>query len=614
MLEQKIRLDFSTQIIHLLNAQAFIMSLGFSTSNFDFQNFLEKNVIFLIKLADQSQSEGNYQEATINLLKALDALYQMGGNYTKILGKISMREKSYLTSLRASIYSKLGDNLVCVGQYKIAYGFYSQQLNIVTEAESKNNLDMALAYHKISFCQYFIGSYDSSIALQQRSLDFISKEVDTLEVSKLKSKIYLCLGLNQFALESYEKAVNSYEEALRIARKSDLQNEEAEIIAYLSLSVREKHSLEYGKVNIGSLEKVMGDLYYVIRIASKNPYIKVLAFRELARVYQDTDIDISISHLQNALNLSAEYDLPFSHELRDELDLITQKKVEQNEQNYILEDQPWYAQDFPRISEIELESLSGLKFKSDFVIITSTPTELKAVLLLLKADENTDSLPCRFHTSNGQYYLGRFGLYNAVVTQSRMGTRDERAANFTTLKALETWKPKAVIMVGTAFGKNPDEQNIGDVLVATEVVDYDSRRIGSDRTIFRGNHSISNRKLLGLFEQAHEWKFVRPNGSISKLIPCPVLSGDNLIDNSEFREEIFQEFPQAKGGEMEGVGFCTAANSLDKPWILVKAICDWADGKKNDKDQPLAAAAAVSLVHYVLSQRTILNCFKIDTN
>ncbi len=61
---------------------------------------------------------------------------------------------------------------------------------------------------------------------------------------------------------------------------------------------------------------------------------------------------------------------------------------------------------------------------------------------------------------------------------------------------------------------------------------------------------------------------------------------------------------------MEGIGFCSAANSLQKPWILIKAICDWADGKKNDKHQPLAAAAAVSLVHYVLSQKTILNCFE----
>jgi hypothetical protein len=37
-----------------------------------------------------------------------------------------------------------------------------------------------------------------------------------------------------------------------------------------------------------------------------------------------------------------------------------------------------------------------------------------------------------------------------------------------------------------------------------------------------------------------------------------------------------------------------------------KATCDWADGKKHKKHQPLAAAA-VSLVHHVLSQADVLH-------
>jgi nucleoside phosphorylase len=113
-----------------------------------------------------------------------------------------------------------------------------------------------------------------------------------------------------------------------------------------------------------------------------------------------------------------------------------------------------------------------------------------------------------------------------------------------------------------------------------------------------------------LFEQAYEWEFNRPDGSACKLIPGPILSGDKLVDNPEFKADLFRRFPHAKGGEMEGVGFCAAANSLQKPWVLIKAICDWADGKKSDNYQPLAAAAAASLVHHVLLQKTILNSFR----
>ena len=169
------------------------------------------------------------------------------------------------------------------------------------------------------------------------------------------------------------------------------------------------------------------------------------------------------------------------------------------------------------------------------------------------------------YTSSGQYYLGKFGHYKTVVTQCRMGTRDERGASFVTQKALEIWKPKAVIMVGIAFGKSSVEQNIGDVLVATEIIDYDVNRIGLDGIVDRGSRPLSNRNLLGLFEQAHEWEFIRPDGSPCKLIPAPVLSGDKLVDNPEFKADLFKRFPHAKGGEMEGIGFCSAANSLNKP-------------------------------------------------
>jgi nucleoside phosphorylase len=58
---------------------------------------------------------------------------------------------------------------------------------------------------------------------------------------------------------------------------------------------------------------------------------------------------------------------------------------------------------------------------------------------------------------------------------------------------------------------------------------------------------------------------------------------------------------------MEGVGLAAAAVRHGVPWIIVKAICDWADGKKHKEHQSLAAAAAVSLVHHVLAQTDVLH-------
>ena len=57
---------------------------------------------------------------------------------------------------------------------------------------------------------------------------------------------------------------------------------------------------------------------------------------------------------------------------------------------------------------------------------------------------------------------------------------------------------------------------------------------------------------------------------------------------------------------MEGAGLTATSIRVGLPWILVKGICDWGENK-HGKHQPLAAAAAASLVHHVLSYKSALN-------
>jgi nucleoside phosphorylase len=469
---------------------------------------------------------------------------------------------------------------------------------------------VAFAYHKVGFCKYLMKSYSDSIEFQKTSLHILTIEQEKIEVEKLKCKIYFCLGLNQQALKRYEAAKCSYKIALDNACKCEMQDEEAEIVINLSSLAREEFSLNNESSSVKIIEETLKDLYYAVRIIDKNPYLKAIGLKEIANLYETIDLDIARKYVEKAYDVSYAYDLPFTRELQDDLDRIIRKMQDLLEQDYILDDQDWYSKDYPKTQEIDKEGLELLSFDADFVIITATLIELKAVLRLL-APCAKETFPFRNHTRWGIYYLGRFGNYKTIVTQCRMGTRDERGAGFVTQKALEIWKPKAVIMVGIAFGKSPADQTIGDVLVATEIIDYDVHRIGLDGIIDRGSRPPSSRNLLELFEQAHEWKFSRPNGSLCKHISGPILSGDKLVDNPEFKADLFRRFPHAKGGEMEGVGLCSAANSLQTPWILIKAICDWADGNKKDnkdKYQALAAASAVDLVHYVLSQKTILDC------
>ncbi|MUH00835.1 hypothetical protein F7734_54625 [Scytonema sp. UIC 10036] len=286
-------------------------------------------------------------------------------------------------------------------------------------------------------------------------------------------------------------------------------------------------------------------------------------------------------------------------------DSIIPYNSEQELPDYQEEEQPWFIQDLPKTTAIASEESETYQEKIEVVIITATDVELKAVTRYLKPFPPRKRV-LLLYSGAETYYLGKFGAFPTVVTKCRMGAIGEGSVILATEQAQRLWHPKAVIMVGIAFGKDVTKQKIADVLVASKIISYEQQSIGEEIT-HRGSIPPSNTILLNRFENSQNWKFLRPDGSYSQVISGSILSGEKLVDNPEFKAKLFQTFPDAIGGEMEGAGLCAASGRMGTAWILVKSICDWADGKKDDKHQALAAAAAASLVHYVLSQSTVLN-------
>jgi nucleoside phosphorylase len=210
------------------------------------------------------------------------------------------------------------------------------------------------------------------------------------------------------------------------------------------------------------------------------------------------------------------------------------------------------------------------------------------------------------------YYLGKFGEYLVAITKCRMGALSGGSVILATEQAQRLWSPRAVIMIGVAFGRDRSKQRIADVIVASQVVSYEQQRVGAE-IVFRGSIPPANDTLLNRFENAADWRFQRPDGTRCDLIVGPVLSGEKLIDEPSFKKSLFTAFPQAVGGEMEGAGLCAATGRIGTAWILVKGICDWADGRKDSSQQPIAAAASTSLVLHILSRRTALRAIERPT-
>lgn len=193
-------------------------------------------------------------------------------------------------------------------------------------------------------------------------------------------------------------------------------------------------------------------------------------------------------------------------------------------------------------------------------------------------------------------YLGLLGNYKIAHVQSSMGSISRDSSIMTVSSALSRTKASIVIMVGIAFGVNPDSQNFGDVLISESIIPYNPKRIGK-KIIKRGIEAPSSKILLNRFKNIRTtWEHILDENKKAQLIPTRILSGEELIDNLEYRNSLLEQNPESKGGEMEGAGVYAACDGK-ADWIIVKGICDFADGNKGEKKverQTIAINSALS--------------------
>src|SRR5580765_6618375 len=254
--------------------------------------------------------------------------------------------------------------------------------------------------------------------------------------------------------------------------------------------------------------------------------------------------------------------------------------------------------DVPDIRNTPISELAG--FEPDIAILTATVTERDCVLVSMRPLDGSSHI-LKIASGPDTFYLGILGRQTIVLTMCGMGAVGRDGSSLTASDAIRTWNPKAIIAVGIAFGIDAEKQRIGDVLVSRTVSSYEPQRVQDDLIIFRGVVAESGLHLFNRFINVHRWRFLRPDGSPVELTAGQILSGEKLVDSLNFKKRLLERYPEAIGGEMEGAGLYAAAERAKVEWIIVKGICDWADGNKDKQYQRFAAAAAVSLVEHVLN-------------
>lgn len=238
-----------------------------------------------------------------------------------------------------------------------------------------------------------------------------------------------------------------------------------------------------------------------------------------------------------------------------------------------------------------------MNHEADVLIVTVTEIESLAVIEAFK--KFVGNQPEAKSIGDRLYFdLGVINNARVFLTQSEMGSGGLGSSQQTVSKGIESLSPAAVMMVGIAFGVNDKKQEIGDILVTQQLRLYDLQRIGTQdneaKIILRGDKPHASSWLINHFQSANLlWQG-------AKVRFGQVLTGEKLVDNIDFRDQLRSFEEEAIGGEMEGAGLYVACQDKKVDWILIKGICDWADGKKSEDKTRRQQTAAKNAAEFVL--------------
>jgi nucleoside phosphorylase/CheY-like chemotaxis protein len=179
-------------------------------------------------------------------------------------------------------------------------------------------------------------------------------------------------------------------------------------------------------------------------------------------------------------------------------------------------------------------------------------------------------------------------------------------------KVITTLRPRILIMGGICAGV-PAKAAIGDVILFDPSWDWQSgkRLRESGATQFAAApHQLpapasvrahmqqlaaDNNALAGL---VGKWRGARP-AAPPRLRTGPVASGSAVLADGEVIAEIKEQHRELLGVEMEAYGIYAAAHWSGAPQPLafaLKAVCDFADEKKNDDYQGYAAFTSAGVI------------------
>jgi len=231
----------------------------------------------------------------------------------------------------------------------------------------------------------------------------------------------------------------------------------------------------------------------------------------------------------------------------------------------------------------------------DVLIVVATDIELTS---LLEAFGQAAASPVRTGSAS-IFDLGEHASLRVFLARCEAGSYGSSGSAFSISRVLQEVKAGGIVLAGICFGFDREAHELSDLLVSTRLFMYEAQRVGTasagtSRIVSRGDVVPASPTLLSWFRASV------PSWTGSPVRFGTMLSGEKLVDNLEFRQSLQDQAPEAIGGEMEGSGLYAACSNHSVDWIVVKAICDWADGTKSVDKKSRQASAAAEAARYVL--------------
>ncbi len=245
-----------------------------------------------------------------------------------------------------------------------------------------------------------------------------------------------------------------------------------------------------------------------------------------------------------------------------------------------------------RVSENRADvGLSTLENGVDFVFVTALPEERDAVLAKIPGvsqlpPTNLDvrtyfsaNLPATFSDSSTCTYR--------VIIMPLLAMGRVQAA-LATADAIKRWHPRYILLVGIAGGLAAQSVSLGDILISTQIVDYELQKITPKGPQIRWEAHQSDPQLLGACQAFRDYRWhgplsaQRPVPGKPKRLFGPIVSGDKIIAFEKVLANYREMWPKLIGVEMEASGVATAAfQSSERPgFFMVRCVSDLADENK----------------------------------